>query len=507
MSAIGQLRDKVENRLNEEIIKGNYSIVKDSPRIISALAAIEKPNGDVRLIHDLSRPTGYGVNDYAKKDPCNMQSVYDALACLKPDYFMAKIDLSWAYRSVCIKKAEQVLTGLEWKFRGNTESTFLQDCKLPFGGRKSPSIFNRLTQSVRRMMERRGYTNCVVYLDDFFIAEESFNKCMEVMNTLIALLRQLGFRINWSKVVDPCKELVFLGININTTDNWIALDPEKKEKLIELLNACKARKRMSKAQLLSIAGKLNWAATVFPWGRNRLNNIFQLIRNLNNDNHKAITTSALAEDFDWWLKCLGQNKNRRQIWDDYRPSLHIATDSSQVSGGAFCFDSGAWQYCNWILDRHELAEEHINIKELAMIAEAVSLWAPLNQGSQLVIYTDNTFAAIATNKGTARNKMAQALLREMANTALINNVTILAHYIPGAINDFADSISRLHSPGQIERFLSLLINIGYHCTPPLTWCPYNMSALSLTFLLPQIRRWQESCNSWTRKWQKYKPTS
>ena len=62
---------------------------------------------------------------------------------------------------------------------------------------------------------------------------------MEVMNTLIALLRQLGFRINWSKVVDPCKELVFLGININTTDNWIASDPEKKDKLIELLNACK----------------------------------------------------------------------------------------------------------------------------------------------------------------------------------------------------------------------------------------------------------------------------
>ena len=77
-----------------------------------------------------------------------MQSVYYALACLKPDYFMAKRDLSWAYRSVCIKKTEQVLTGLEWKFRGNSESTFLQDCKLPFGGRKR-RIFNRLMQSVR----------------------------------------------------------------------------------------------------------------------------------------------------------------------------------------------------------------------------------------------------------------------------------------------------------------------------------------------------------------------
>ena len=39
-------------------------------------------------------------------------------------------------------------------------------------------------------MERRGSTNCLFYLDDFFIAEESFNKCMEAIKTLTALLQR-----------------------------------------------------------------------------------------------------------------------------------------------------------------------------------------------------------------------------------------------------------------------------------------------------------------------------
>ena len=36
------------------------------------------------------------------------------------------------------------------------------------------------------------------------------------MNTLIALLRELGFRINWYKVVDPVQSITFLGVQIDT---------------------------------------------------------------------------------------------------------------------------------------------------------------------------------------------------------------------------------------------------------------------------------------------------
>ena len=54
-------------------------------------------------------------------------------------------------------------TGLKWKFKGNkAKFTFLVDTRLPFGGRRSPEIFRRLTQAVRRIMARKGYHALVV---------------------------------------------------------------------------------------------------------------------------------------------------------------------------------------------------------------------------------------------------------------------------------------------------------------------------------------------------------
>ena len=149
---------------------------------------------------------------------------------------MAKIDLQSAYRSVGIRNDQWTLTGLKWQFDSSPSPTYLVDTSLPFGARKSPPIFNRLTQSIRRMMARRGFTDCVVYLDDFFVTAETFDRCCTIYSELVKLLRQLGFRINWNKIVDPCQDLVFLGIRINTTSGRISLEREKVTETVSLLD-------------------------------------------------------------------------------------------------------------------------------------------------------------------------------------------------------------------------------------------------------------------------------
>ena len=283
--------------------------------------------------------------------------------------YLCKVDLKMAYRSVTIKEGHRTLTGLKWLFSGSESPSFLQDCKLPFGARKSPAIFNRLTQAVKRMMARRGFQNCSVYLDDFLIAEPDFEKCAMAMNTLIKLLRSLGFRINWKKVVDPRKDLVFLGVHINSVTGELHLDPEKSDKLCQLLALSLTRSRLTKAQLETLAGKLSWAANVVTWGRTHINSFFQLIRTLKGKRHKARMTPLLRTDIQWWLNCLRHGKNTRLMWA-YRPPVCITTDSSGAAGGAF-HHNGDWLYCNWLLDRPGMANEHINIKELAMMQEAI----------------------------------------------------------------------------------------------------------------------------------------
>ena len=92
----------------------------------------------------------------------------------------------------------------------------MRDTKLPFGSRLAPGIFHRLKQAVKRMMARRGFTATVAYLDDFFICAPTVNECATALSTLIRLLRQLGFRINWNKVVDQVQCITFLGIEIDS---------------------------------------------------------------------------------------------------------------------------------------------------------------------------------------------------------------------------------------------------------------------------------------------------
>ena len=94
-------RTRVEARLREEIQDGNYTVVdKSQVTLISALAPIEKPDGDIRLIHDLCSPESHSLNDHAQKDPCHYESLDDAIKVMRPNDCLTKVDLRWVYRSI-----------------------------------------------------------------------------------------------------------------------------------------------------------------------------------------------------------------------------------------------------------------------------------------------------------------------------------------------------------------------------------------------------------------------
>jgi len=132
----------VEQTILNEIAEGNYVISDAKPTIISALGTIPKPDySEVRLIHDCSRPTGQALNDYITSHSFKFQTLDDAFKLLRPNYFMAKIDLRHAYRSVPIHPNNYAATGLQWLFSGQSCPTYFFDTRLPFGAKSSPEIF------------------------------------------------------------------------------------------------------------------------------------------------------------------------------------------------------------------------------------------------------------------------------------------------------------------------------------------------------------------------------
>ena len=127
-------RTLVESQIRTEIANGRYVMATEKPKIISALGAVDKPNSQkIRIIHDCSRPKGSALNDFAVNWKFSYQSVQDAISFITPGCFLAKVDLSNAYRSVKINPADFNVSGLAWTFSGEDSPRIMIDTRLMFG--------------------------------------------------------------------------------------------------------------------------------------------------------------------------------------------------------------------------------------------------------------------------------------------------------------------------------------------------------------------------------------
>ena len=66
-------------------------IVDKKPKIVSALEAVEKSNGYIRIINDCSQPSGQALNDYATIQPSSYQTIQDALNAIGPGGINARL--------------------------------------------------------------------------------------------------------------------------------------------------------------------------------------------------------------------------------------------------------------------------------------------------------------------------------------------------------------------------------------------------------------------------------
>ena len=186
-SATKENRDLVEKQIIHEIQLGRYQICDYPPAIVSSIGAIPKKSGGCRLIHDCSKPVGCSVNSYTTRHHFKYQTVDNAVELLPQSGWMAKIDLSSAYRSVGIHPSCYKLMGLHWIFSGDSNPTYFYDTRFCFGGSECPEKFQRLSNAVTRMMQRRGYTVCA-YLDDYLVIAPTQMECDIAYKELVMLL-------------------------------------------------------------------------------------------------------------------------------------------------------------------------------------------------------------------------------------------------------------------------------------------------------------------------------
>ena len=272
-------------------------------------------------------------------------------------------------------------------------------------------------------------------------------------------------------MVDPSTTITFLGIEIDSLAMCLRLPDEKIIQIREELARFQGRKRASKKQLQSLAGKLNFCASVVFGGRVFSRRIIDTVNMLKADHHKVRLSGNIRADISWWYSFMA-TFNGKSMLLDHQPIISVFTDSCDIAAGRVY--NGDWYYLNWELDWPFVANLHINSKEVLAVFLAVCRWAPCWRNKRICIQSDNTVTVAAINRGTSKNPFLMACLRVMFWLSATYNFHIKGRHIRDFSNLVADGVSRMHEPGKIVQV-----------TPFLSPSPLygHLSQKSLSFIL------------------------
>lgn len=253
-----------------------------------------KPNGEKRFILNLKR-----LNKFIKTEHFKMEDYRTASKLITAHSYMATLDLKDAYFLIPIQISHKKYL----RFRYN-EILYEFNC-LPFGLCTAPYVFTKLLKPVMENLRSRGFMS-VVYLDDIFVIERSFQDCQYNIQSTCELLQSLGFILNYEKsCLVPNKDCKFLGFIFDSKNMILKLPSEKKEKIkhriLQILNVNSIKLR-NFAKVLGLlvsacpAIRYSWLYTkVLERHKYRC-----LLKNPNYDQMVHIPDS-LKIDLKWWL--------------------------------------------------------------------------------------------------------------------------------------------------------------------------------------------------------------
>ena len=304
---------------------------------ISPLGAIPKKNkpGKWRLIVDLSSPTDHSINDgislqlsslsYASIDHLSSIILHEHQGC-----FLVKADIKEAYRMLPIHPEDQPLLGVCWK-----DSVYI-DSALAFGLRSAPKFFSAVADAVQWILQSKGISNSLHYLDDFILVARQEDEATSQKKKLVSLFEELGIPLELSKLEGPSQCLTFLGIEVDTVALQLRLPEEKLIILKELLwdcveRCCILKKSIRKKDLQSLVGILQFATKVVRPGRPFLRRLYSIQEIGSNPSHNICLNAPAKADLLWWFLFIERWNGISILWDVQRQTADM-TVFSDTSG-------------------------------------------------------------------------------------------------------------------------------------------------------------------------------
>eukprot|EP00731_Ephydatia_muelleri_P013543 Em0007g853a len=285
---------------------------------------------------------------------------------------MAKVDLKSAFRMVPVRVEDWDLLGMYWQ--GN----YYVDTCLPFGLQSAPYLFDQFAVALHWILSSQHSVEAIHYLDDFLlVGPAGHHQCATSVRSTLSVCDTLGVPVAFDKLEGPASRLTFLGITLDSSTQQLSLPLDKQEDILHCIRGWGGRHKATKRELLSLIGKLSFAAKVVPAGHLFLRRLIDLSTTAKKLHHHIRITVDAREDLAWWERFLPEwNGVAMFLEPDWTSAetLNLYTDASGTSGYGAYF-GGSWFRRSW-LPHQRLEERSIQWQELFAIVAAAKVWGP-----------------------------------------------------------------------------------------------------------------------------------
>ena len=417
----------IQEELHHGAIMGPF---KTPPIPLHISPFMTRPKSDSntrRTIIDLSWPKGHSVNDGVGKQSYlgtdfllkypSVDSIIRTLNKLGPACSIFKIDISCAFRHIRIDPGDLDLLGLQ-----HLDQYYL-DLSLPFGYRLGSIFFQKLSDSIRYIMNKNGFLGLHNYLDNLIYCGLP-SEVQKPYQFLTSLLQELGLAISQKKLCPPSTQVVCLGILFDTKTRTMSIPPEKMSDIRNICSVWSDKRVVSKSELQSLLGSLLYVTKCVKSSRSFLNRMLQLLRD-NSNTKDIVLTTEFFKDLRWFNTFL-QVYNGVTMYQVTPLFEDIHLDASLTGlGGQFK------NYVYSIAIPRDYMGYNIAHLEMLNVVVALKVWGQQWANKCVRLYCDNQAVVEVLSSGKARDQILAMCTRNVWLLTATYNIDLLVSHIQG----------------------------------------------------------------------------
>jgi Reverse transcriptase (RNA-dependent DNA polymerase) len=168
------------------------------------IRAIEKPNGDVRIVSNLM-----ALNDLVEKDRYELARIREVTRAVQGSKWFTVIDLKEGFYHIEIEEEDKHKTAFEFDGR------IYEWNSMVMGYKNSPHILQRVMNRMLGDLKGKGVE---VYMDDIVVHAREEEEHDGLLRELLTRLEENNMRVNPGKVQFKLQEVKLLGVTINGMD-------------------------------------------------------------------------------------------------------------------------------------------------------------------------------------------------------------------------------------------------------------------------------------------------